>query len=44
MSDVPPRIDPVALRSATFPGSFRKYESRAVDHFLGELADRYAAV
>lgn len=44
MSDVPPRIDPVAVRSAQFQGSFRKYDSKAVDQYLEALADQLAKV
>lgn len=40
MSDVPARIDPASLRSAQFQGSFRKYDSKAVDQYLVALADR----
>lgn len=39
-----PRIDPVAVRSAQFQGSFRKYDSRAVDQYLAALADDLAKV
>lgn len=40
MSDVPARIEPASLRSAQFQGSFRKYDSKAVDQYLAALADQ----
>ena len=38
-----PRIDPADLRSVRFPGSFRRYEARAVDEFLESVAQRVEA-
>ncbi len=35
-----PRIDPADLRAVRFPGSFRRYEARAVDEFLESVAQR----
>lgn len=37
-----PRMDPADLRSASFPGSFRRYDARAVDEFLTTVAERVA--
>lgn len=44
MSDVPPRIDPASVRSAQFQGSFRKYDSKAVDQYHAALADQLVKV
>lgn len=42
MSD-DPRIDPADLRGVRFPGSFRRYDARAVDEFLESVAQRIEA-
>lgn len=38
-----PRIDPSGLRDMRFPGSFRRYDSKAVDDFLESVADKIVA-
>jgi cell division septum initiation protein DivIVA len=43
MIEEDPRIDPDGLRDVRFPGSFRRYDSKAVDDFLESLASRVAA-
>ena len=43
MIDDDPRIDPADLRGAKFPGSFRRYDAKAVEDFLESVAQRVAA-
>lgn len=38
-----PRIDPAGLRDIRFPGSFRRYDSKAVDDFLESVAEKIVA-
>ena len=38
-----PRIDPADLRDARFPGSFRRYDAKAVEDFLESVAQRVTA-
>ena len=38
-----PRIDPDDLRKARFPGSFRRYDAKAVEEFLESVAERVEA-
>ena len=43
MIDDDPRIDPDDLRKARFPGSFRRYDAKAVEEFLESVAERVEA-
>jgi cell division septum initiation protein DivIVA len=43
MIDDDPRIDPADVRGAKFPGSFRRYDAKAVEDFLESVAQRVAA-
>ena len=43
MMDDDPRLDPVEIRSARFPGSFRRYDAKAVEEFLDSVAARVSA-